>query len=134
KYWTLKDYAGFGVSAHGFVDGVRYSAGDDVTDYMEALERGDTGVIWTHINEKEDSAAEFLFTGLRLAQGVDLNEFEERFGQTLESMYATVVTELEEFRRQGYLIIEGTGEAGCRRMYLTERGMDISNRIMALFV
>lgn len=148
KYWTLKDYAGFGVSAHGFVDGVRYSAGDDVTDYMESLERGDTGVIWTHINEKEDSAAEFLFTGLRLARGVDLNEFEERFGQSFESMYEPILAELEEFRRHGYLVIEEVslrseggaegadcrGEKSQRRMYLTEQGMDISNRIMALFV
>ena len=142
KYWTLKDYAGFGVSAHGFVDGVRYSAGDDVLEYMESLEGGNTGVVWTHINEKEDSAAEFLFTGLRLAQGVDLNEFEARFGQSFESMYESILAELEEFRRQGYLVIEevslrregGAEGAGFRRMYLTERGMDISNRIMALFV
>ena len=141
KYWTLSDYAGFGVSAHGFVDGVRYSSGDDVNDYMEALEQDKSPVVWIHKNEVEDSASEFLFTGLRLARGVDLEEFEGHFGRSFESMYEGILPELEEFRRKGMVIIEGRSaeDAGCsreggRRMYLTERGMDISNRIMALFV
>ncbi|MBQ8590605.1 MAG: radical SAM family heme chaperone HemW [Firmicutes bacterium] len=141
KYWTLEDYAGFGVSAHGFVDGIRYCQGDDVTEYIETLERDESPVIWAHKNEPEDSASEFMFTGLRLVRGVDLTEFEERFGISFESMYKEILEELEEFRCQGFLVIEegstngeGTAEGGCRRMYLTERGMDISNRIMALFV
>ena len=142
KYWTLSDYVGFGVSAHGFVDGVRYSLGDDILDYVEALERGESPVVWIHKNEWEDSASEFMFTGLRLAQGVDLDEFEERFGMSVETMYSEILTELEEFQRQGFVVVEegGAEGAGChgrkghRRMYLTERGMDISNRIMALFV
>ncbi|MBR7148944.1 MAG: hypothetical protein IKD13_08950, partial [Firmicutes bacterium] len=142
KYWTLSDYVGFGVSAHGFVDGVRYSQGDDILEYVEALERGESPVVWTHNNQLEDSASEFMFTGLRLAQGVDLDEFEERFGMSVETMYSEILTELEEFQRQGFVVVEegGAEGAGChgeknhRRMYLTERGMDISNRIMALFV
>ncbi|MBQ4576247.1 MAG: radical SAM family heme chaperone HemW [Firmicutes bacterium] len=142
KYWTLSDYVGFGVSAHGFVDGVRYSQGDDILEYVEALERGESPVVWIHKNEWEDSASEFMFTGLRLAQGVDLDEFEERFGMSVETMYSEILTELEEFQRQGFVVVEegGAEGAGChgrkghRRMYLTESGMDISNRIMALFV
>ncbi|MBR2001602.1 MAG: hypothetical protein IJ994_04750 [Firmicutes bacterium] len=124
------------------MDGVRYSQGDDILDYVEALERGESPVVWTHNNQLEDSASEFMFTGLRLAQGVDLDEFEERFGMSVETMYSEILTELEEFQRQGFVVVEegGAEGAGChgeknhRRMYLTERGMDISNRIMALFV
>jgi len=142
KYWTLSDYVGFGVSAHGFVDGVRYSQGDDLMEYIETLERGESPVVWTHNNQLEDFASEFMFTGLRLAQGVDLDEFEQRFGMAMETMYHEILAELEEYERQGFVVVEegGAEGAGChgrkghRRMYLTERGMDISNRIMALFV
>ena len=60
----------------------------------------------------------------------------------MEIMYPEILAELEEFQRQGFVVVEegGAEGAGChgrkgrRRMYLTERGMDISNRIMALFV
>jgi len=142
KYWTLSDYVGFGVSAHGFVDGVRYSQGDDLMEYIETLEQGESPVVWTHNNQLEDSASEFMFTGLRLAQGVDLDEFEQRFGMAMETMYHEILAELEEYERQGFVVVEegGAEGAGCRgrkghrRIYLTERGMDISNRIMALFV
>jgi len=99
-------------------------------------------VVWTHNNQLEDSASEFMFTGLRLAQGVDLDEFEQRFGMAMETMYHEILAELEEYERQGFVVVEegGAEGAGCRgrkghrRIYLTERGMDISNRIMALFV
>lgn len=128
KYWTLKEYIGFGVSAHGFVDGVRYSAGDDLTEYMDTLEQGKLPVVWENKNTLEETASEFLFTGLRLACGVDLDEFKERFHTSLEDMYPHIMEELEQFRTQGYLVMDKS------TMYLTELGMDISNRIMALFV
>ncbi|MBO5666577.1 MAG: hypothetical protein J6S45_03925, partial [Firmicutes bacterium] len=138
KYWTLQDYAGFGVSAHGFVDGVRYSAGDDLEEYMDTVEQGELPVIWEHKNQIEETASEYLFTGLRLSCGVDLDQFEQRFNTTLEVMYPEAMEELEQFRAQGYLVMEDAAEGDCRnqnrRMYLTEQGMDISNRIMALFV
>ena len=136
KYWTMEDYAGFGLAAHSFVDGIRYSAGDDLRSYMEALEDNRNPREWVHENTVEETASEFLFTGLRLTEGVDLEEFQRRFGASLEEMYPQSMDELEQFRRQGFVVTQeqrGHGR-GCRRMYLTERGMDISNRIMALFV
>jgi len=134
KYWTLQEYLGLGVSAHGFAEGMRYSSGDDLNDYIRALEREESPVNWAHKNTVSETAAEFLFTGLRLSRGVDLEEFRRRFGSSLEEKYAGEMEELGRFRDQGFVAAETGEDGGLRRLRLTRRGMDISNRIMALFV
>ena len=82
RYWKLKDYAGFGVSAHSFIDGVRYYNCDNVADYIKGSEY--------IIDEKltaDEMAAEYIMLGLRLDSGVDIAEYKSKFGeQSLNDM------------------------------------------------
>ena len=66
----------------------------------------------------------YVFTGLRKREGFDINEFESIFGVDFFKVYEPSL--LDEFR--GCLEVNGSV------MRLTERGIDISNRIMAAFV
>src|SRR5439155_4139279 len=69
KYWTDEEYLGFGPSAHSYAAGRRWSNAADLRAYLKSAGRA---------ARQEDSqpaagrAAEALFAGLRLAEGVDL--------------------------------------------------------------
>ena len=67
---------------------------------------------------------EFLFLGLRLAEGVSRKSFEDYFGVPLESVYGEVIRKnvQEGLLRDGAFVT------------LTEKGMDVSNYVMAQFL
>lgn len=128
KYWTMQEYAGFGLAAHSFLSGVRSSNTESLFDYIKALQAGRLPTVWSHANTQEEMMEEFVFTGLRQICGISLAEFRQRFGVDFHQVYQAQEEELQAFCRDGFVCESGG------RMYLTERGMDISNRIMALFV
>ena len=74
-YWKLKEYAGFGVSAHSFNKGVRYYNTNNLQDYI-------TGNKYI-IDEKPTLAelsGEYMMLSLRLDQGVDIEDFKSKYG------------------------------------------------------
>ena len=81
-----------------------------------------------HVNSFEDSASEYVFTALRTKEGVILEDFRERFGSRFWDVYGRQRGELESFVRSGHVISDS------RHIALTGMGIDISNRIMAIFV
>lgn len=133
-YWTMVPYLGAGLGASSYIDGVRYSNKTNIYDYIEASEaydRNDTaGNHWMdeetlQSRTRNDEMEEFMFLGLRMTDGVSLADFEERFGTRMDLIYRDVIAEL---RREELLdMYEG-------RVFLTERGMDLSNYAMAKFL
>lgn len=157
-YWTGHPYLGFGIGAASFYAGCRWSHTRSMTSYLQALESagaragaltksdgeslssaekatGHRGqepaeVLESIYEEKEilsekDQMAEFMFLGLRRMQGVSEAEFLRRFGRTMEEVYGPVLKryqELHMLQREG------------GRIFLTERGIDVSNAVMADFL
>lgn len=123
KYWTLDAVFGFGCSAHSF-DGanIRYSNERDTARYVALIENDDSAIV---NREKIDAAAEFIFLGLRLTRGVDLQFYEKRFGINLIEKYAEDLQRLEEL----HLI-----EIAENRLRLTVKGALFSNEVFAAFV
>lgn len=78
---------------------------------------------WTEQMQME----EFFFLGLRLCAGVSKEEFRSRFGRGVEEVYGEVI---ERFVGQGLLAEEGFHD----RIYLTDRGIDVSNHVLAEFL
>ena len=66
-----------------------------------------------------------MFLGLRMNQGVLRDDFEKTFGCNIEGVYGDV---LKKLRGEELLTIEGG------RIYLTEKGMDLSNYALAEFL
>lgn len=77
-YWTLKDYVGFGLSAHSLIGNTRYYNTDNIQDYISG-----SGHILEESLTMEDMAKEYIMLGLRCDRGVNLKEFEEKFGQKM---------------------------------------------------
>ena len=86
------------------------------------------GTVDWHDNKLHDFVSEFVFTGLRKTEGIDLNEFENRFGVPFFEYYESQQAYVDFCIREGYMDTEDA------RLRLTEKGIDISNSIMAEFV
>ena len=80
-------------------------------------------------NSLTDDVCEYIFTGLRKNTGIDLKDFRKRFGRGIWEFYGEdVMKELEEYADGGFAAVTDDN------IRLTVKGMNISNRIMALFV
>ena len=66
-----------------------------------------------------------MFLGLRMTEGISEALFAKTFGVSVQSVYGTVIAAHE---REGLLVRDGG------RIRLTERGMDLSNYVMADFL
>ena len=128
KYWTFQDYLGIGASASSFMEGVRRT--DPSDGYKTYINEGFPEELLpeNHKNSFFDNCADYMITGLRLVQGVSEADFKERFGEEIWEVFPDAREELREFFDRG-LVCEESG-----RLYITEMGMDVSNRIMECFV
>lgn len=124
-YWNRGEYYGFGCSAAGFIGNERYSDIRDVKKYIEL--NGDIEKLHENIEilTKEDAIEEFMFLGLRKMAGVDVMDFQRRFGVPIENVYAK---EIEHNIDKGLLIRQGG------MLKLTEYGIDICNTVMSDFI
>lgn len=126
KYWSYEEYLGLGLGASSFADGNRFKNCEKMYDYIQAIKEHkapvDAGSIERYSQREEMGI--FAFTGLRKAEGVDLEHFRKIFGKDFFGVYDRSV--LDKFR--GLLVLDKD------RLFLSEKGMDVSNRIMAEFI
>lgn len=138
KYWGLEEYLGFGPSAHSYMideggRGVRFGNVCSIEKYLKAW-NGDTAEQQSAVesfseNSLADDVCEYIFTGLRKTDGIDLKDFRKRFGKDIWEFYeADVRKEFEEYAEGGFAAVTDDN------IRLTVKGMNVSNRIMALFV
>ena len=83
NYWNCKEYYGFGLAAHGFVDGVRYSNFTDFNDYISAYKDKSFKQKLT-IDQRLE---EMIFLGLRRGIGINVSEINKTFSIDFEALY-----------------------------------------------
>ena len=120
-YWIRREYAGFGLGASGLIGSRRFRNTADLAEYISQEQPAREVTQLSRENEIEET----MFLGLRMMEGVDLKRFEERFGVRAEDLYKEVT---ETLTSQGLL---ETGEGHLR---LTDRGIEVSNLVMAEFL
>ncbi len=129
RYWNMGEYIGLGPSAHSFMGGARYANPPDVRAYSERIAQGGVPEICGYRkNSRRDNISEFIFTGLRKNSGISKADFRRKFGEDIWQIYAAEKAEFDAFVRGGF------AEEDACSIRLTRRGMDISNRIMMIFV
>ena len=122
KYWRLEPVYAFGVSAHSFDGSERYANERDTSRYVEKIESEGTAEV---MREEIDLASEYAFLGLRLAEGIDLDDYLRKFGFDIEEKYRS---ELKQAKDNGLV------EAKAGHLLLTERGKVFSNEVFSIFV
>ena len=122
KYWRLDPIYGFGVSAHSFDGYQRYSNERDTAAYVKRIEE----LVGAEVmRERIDAASEFVFLGLRMTAGIDLDDFQRRFGIDLRETYSK---ELNDLADSGLVILSDDN------LRLTPKGMLYSNDVFSVFV
>jgi oxygen-independent coproporphyrinogen-3 oxidase len=124
KYWLLEPVFGFGVSAHSFDGGTRWSNVRDTNDYVGRIERREAPIAQSESLTEEQLSSEFVFLNLRLLKGLRLADVVERFGTDIRKVYSS---ELDELETAGLLEFEGD------TMRLTRKGLLFSNEVFAVF-
>lgn len=120
-YWTGQNYVGFGLGAASMVEHVRFDNVRSMETYLSRTEKREN----CHELSCEEQMEEYMFLGLRLMEGVTKSGFAQRFGRTMEEVYGSVI---ERHCREGLL------ENGKEFVRLTDRGIDVSNYVMADFL
>ena len=154
-YWKRVDYLGVGLGASSLIDNVRYSNTRDLYTYLSECENihdcymqyplteGVTGSAFssadgTHIlvpavnlhaaaeqTTRNEQMEEFMFLGLRMRDGFYREEFTQAFGIPIEAVYGDALNHLQ----QEELLLKREG-----RIYLTDKGMDLNNYVVAQFM
>ena len=121
NYWNEGEYFGFGLSASGFLNGIRYQ---NTKNFMEYIENPCTAKELTELT-KEEKLEETIFLGFRKKEGINIHNINEKFNIDFNKKFEP---QIEKFIKTGHL--EQT-ENGYR---LTIKGILISNLILSEFL
>ncbi len=137
-YWTGGEYLGVGLGAASYMTffsddehckKIRFHGVEHIDEYVESFMKCDSlredDYRDLYFCKRKDEMEEFMFLGLRLMEGVSKETFRDRFGVTMESVYGDVI---EKYIKKE-LLVEENG-----RLYLSDRGIDVSNVVMAEFM
>ena len=129
-YWTGTEYLGLGLGASSYLEGCRFHNTSDFQSYVSAHFDDEAEFCQALRQDMEQLSVkskmeEFMFLGLRLTRGVSVEGFITRFGQSIRNVYGGVIDKLER---------EGLLEHKNGYYHLTERGLDLSNYAMSLFL
>lgn len=119
NYWNTGEYYGFGASAHGYIDGVRYVNNCSVEEYIKSPCTQEA----SHKLSEQEKMEEAVFLGLRRGGGINFSDFKTRFGIDFRMKFASQLCKYNDF-----LVIT---DSGCS---FTKEGFLVSNTILADFL
>ena len=119
-YWRYGDYAGVGPGAHGRRDGVATVRHKKPENWLGAVMRNGHGMVSEDVLPARDRAVEALLMGLRLREGVDLEQIAARSG-IAQPVNQDAVTRLAAL---------GLIDHAPPRLTVTERGFGVLDAIL----
>ena len=125
--WEQEEYRGFGIAAHSYIGGIRFSNTSTLEEYIKNVKENNLNInIQVHeIQEKEDMQKEYMLLGLRKLEGVSISKFKNKYGENPIFLYHEELQELVESK-----LIKIDGD----RIKLTNRGLDLANQVWEKFV
>lgn len=120
-YWLRQDYLGFGLGASSLIDNVRFRNTADLKQYSQGIfEKEEREML-----SVQEQMEETMFLGLRMKDGVSMEAFEKVFHTPFSAVYGKTVLDLKN---------EGLVQTEDERLFLTEKGFDLSNYTLAQFL
>jgi len=124
-YWHNGEYLGVGAGAVSYLDGRRFKRERLPKRYVEKVRAGADLTVETEALTADETLGETLMLGLRLREGINLAEMEERFGVDVRERFAP---EIARLTARNWIEIEN----GILRV--TSAGLLFVNTIAAEFV
>lgn len=138
QYWRSLPYLGFGAGAHGYANQTRTANVLSPVAYIHCLQELRTDHLMPFPTspatgeviplDRQRVIGEYMLMGLRLVEeGVIEEDFQDRFGSSLQSEFGTVIEKLE---KKG--LVQWDRAKGTLR--LTKRGCLLGNQAFSEFV
>lgn len=124
-YWQMGEYLGVGLGAASYWNGKRFSNERNLQAYLS--QKADSHIAESQILSKREEMEEYVFLGLRTTQGIFPEAYRKRFGVDFYQLYQKILPDLQ----QNGLLAETENHD---RIYLTDHGIDLSNRVLAEFL
>lgn len=122
SYWHGEPYLGLGPSAHSFQGNTRLWNLANNAHYIQKIQKDELPAESSEELSAKDQVNEYLLTHLRLSQGIDLNELQEKHGHDLMKASRP---EIEVYQEEGLMVREGPN------LRLTRSGKMLSNAIIS---
>ena len=125
--WNQKEYIGFGIAAHSYTNGIRYSNIENLEQYIKNYEEDNTeeNLVFHEKQDMESMQKEYMLLGLRKIEGVSIQEFKIKFVANPVFLYHA---QLEKLVNEELLEIDGD------RIKLTNKVLDLANIVWEEFV
>ncbi len=121
-YWNRGNYLGFGIASASLINNIRFANTDSFSEYIAAP--------YGSVKTKEtltvnDCMSEFAFLALRTSYGISRRKFYDEFGKDIYDIYGGIIKKWTDC---------GMLEEKDGRIFCTERGINVSNVVMADFI
>lgn len=139
--WHTADFAGFGLGASSTVGNWRWENTKEMERYLTVFQEHNLKQYNSRLAENRGSGytvkgavtrlsnleqmAEFMFLGLRMMEGVSMQEFADSFEKDINEIYGSA---LQKWLQMGMMAQEGD------IIMLTDAGIDVSNTVLSDFV
>ena len=117
-YWNNEEYYGFGLGASGYVNNIRYTNTKSLTNYCAGKYQFEQEKL-----DQRTSMENEMILGLRKRKGVNRNQFLEKYGKTIESVFP-----IHTLQKEGKLQILGDW------ISIPEDQIYLSNDILMQFI
>lgn len=119
-YWKNQNYVGFGAGAHSHFNKRRYQNENSIEGYLKALKGNMSPISEASEVTIKDEISETMFLGLRLTEGIVMEDFIKRFGKSPLEIYPDILLRLKD---EGLLYIDH------KKIALTSKGIDLANLV-----
>ena len=123
-YWKQREYYGFGAGASSYIDGKRYTNISNLNKYIETIKNKELPSIIEEIEDFESKLNEYIMLGLRIIDGVNIKDVNEKFNINVLEKFKNKLQKLSKLD-----LIEIT-----ENISLTEKGLDLANVVWEEFV
>jgi oxygen-independent coproporphyrinogen-3 oxidase len=124
-YWQNGDSLGFGAGASSFLDGTRHKNTNLPVRYIKEINKQRTAVDSQESLKPRRAMGESLMLGLRLLEGVSIQQFEERFQTSFNQAFGGIVSSLQ---KKDLVTIEEN------RLRLSEKGLFLADSVILEFI
>lgn len=119
-YWTVKPFVGIGLGSHSNINNKRYWNWKDFKTYFKYIDNNKLPIEEIDIISREMEIAEYSILGLRLTEGINREDFYNRFNIKIEEVYGEI---LEKHEKDNLLKINKD------RIKLTNKGLNLANLV-----
>ncbi len=135
QYWLNRWYLGLGAGAHEYYDGLRVANVTTIPEYVQKMGqvelwkdnyRPAAGTV-AEIPVYEQMQDEMMLRFRLIEDGVDLRQFEEKFGESAQIIFSVQIDSLLEKGLIKY-------DASRLKLTLTQRGILMGNQVFMEFV